>query len=47
MVQGNVSYTVTGLPAGLSFDADTLLITGKTTVATGDYTIVYTATAAP
>ena len=45
--QGNVIYTVTGLPAGLSFDADALLITGETMVAKGDYTIVYTATAAP
>ena len=39
---GEFTYSLTGLPDGLSFDADTRILSG--TVAAGEHTLVYTAT---
>ena len=39
---GEFTYTLTGLPRGLSFDPDTRILSG--TVAAGEYTLTYTAT---
>ena len=39
---GEFTYTLTGLPGGLSFDPDTRILSG--TVAAGEYTLTYTAT---
>ena len=39
---GEFTYSLTGLPQGLSFDADTRTLSG--TVAAGSHTLVYTAT---
>ena len=40
--EGDFTYTLTGLPKGLSFDPDTRILSG--TVAAGEYTLTYTAT---
>ena len=40
--QGEFTYTLTGLPPGLSFDPDTRILSGS--VAAGEYTLTYTAT---
>ena len=39
---GVITYTLTGVPEGLSFDADTRTLSG--TVAAGEHTLVYAAT---
>ena len=40
--EGEFTYSLTGLPSGLSFDADTRILSG--TVAAGEHTLTYTAT---
>ena len=39
---GEFTYTLTGLPEGLSFDPDTRILSG--TVGAGEHTLIYTAT---
>ena len=42
--EGTKTYTLTGLPAGMSFNANTRKVTGEPTATTGTYTVTYSVT---